>query len=172
MIYMDQNFFSRLADKTVKERIALISALVLSLIVGGVLAVAAWGKFFYPSEFMKNLDQWVSGFEILFIIAIFVFRKRWQLWLVSATVFAGWYGYALYSYLLELPCKCMGAMLNIPTVFSLTLDLIFFSASLALAFLLGARARWIYFGFLAACMAAIVGYAFADWIYGSIVNAK
>jgi hypothetical protein len=134
------------------------------------LVMAAWGKFFYSAESLRSLDRWVSGFEILLCLLIIFFRSYWPLWMGASVVFAGWSGYALYGYFLELPCSCMGALLDIPTGLSLALDLLFFAMGLSLSYLLGARFRWIYFGFLCALMAALVGYAVANWVYTPILT--
>lgn len=147
------------------ERIALF----FSLVIGLVLMVAAWGKFFYPAEFVKTLDQWVSGFEVLFLATIIIYRNRWQLWTVSSVVFASWCGYALYWYFLKLPCSCMGTMLDIPTALSISIDLLFFLSSLSIASLLGVGAKGIYCIVLLALMAGLIGYAFADAAFHSIV---
>jgi hypothetical protein len=163
MITMDQHFFKKASENS--QRIALC----LALIIAFVLSFAAWGKFFYPAEAVKSLDQWVSGFEVLFLLSILLFRKHWQLWMLSAAVFSGWCGYALYLFDLKLPCACMGKMLNIPTIFSITIDLVFFTSSLSLAYLLGARFKWIYFCILTGFMAALIGYASAERIYHSIL---
>jgi hypothetical protein len=161
---MDRIFFNR----AVIERAALISA----LLIGIVLAVAAWGKFFHPAEDLRSLDRWISGVEVLFLLALFFWRAHWPVWTGASILFAGWFGYALCGYCLELPCSCMGEQLNIPTAFSLTLDLLFFIVSLVLSYLLSTRSQWIYFGFLCALMAALVGYAFAGGIYASVLLDK
>lgn len=140
-------------------------ALFLALLIAFVLSFAAWGKFFYPTEAVKSLDQWVSGFEVLFLLSIILFRKHWQLWMLSSAVFSGWCGYALYLFYLKLPCACMGKMLNIPTISSITIDLVFFTSSLSLAYLLGAGFKWIYLCILTGFMATLIGYAFAERIY-------
>ncbi len=160
-IFMGRNFFTWIRQKAIAERVALC----LALVIGIILAVAAWGKFFYPAELIKILDRWVSAFEVLFLLVIIYFRKRWQLWIASAVVFAGWFGYALCWRCLKLPCACMGAKLAIPTAFSMSIDLFFFVLSLISAYLLGARSRWIYLAVLSGMMAALIGYAFAEKIY-------
>jgi len=162
---MGRMFLIWVRQRVVVERITLL----LALIIGLILAIAAWGKFFHPAESVQTLDQWISGFEVLFLLAIIFFRKQGTLWTVSAVVFASWFGYALYWYFLQLPCSCMGEMLDIPTVFSISLDLLFFISSLIAAYLLKIQLRWIYMSVLSGFMAGLVGYAFADWVYNSIV---
>ncbi|MBS0603676.1 MAG: hypothetical protein JSS60_01420 [Verrucomicrobia bacterium] len=157
--------FKSVSKPSVVKRIALI----FSVLIGIVLAIAAWGKFFYPAEFVKTLDQWVSLFEVAFLVAIIIFRKHWGLWLFAAVIFGGWSGYAIYWCCLQLPCNCMGAMLDIPTPLSIAVDIFFCAASLFLAFLQGAKRSWIYFSVLSCFMAGLVGYAFADWVYQNVV---
>ncbi len=164
---MGQNFFRWVRQKWIAERIALCLALIIAI----VLAVAAWGKFFYPAELVKTLDRWVSGFEVLFLLVMIYFRKRWQLWIAAAVVFGGWFGYALCWRGLKISCSCMGTKLAIPSAFSISVDLLFFVLSLTTAYLLGARSRWVYFAFLSGLMAALIGYAIAERIYndGNII---
>ena len=165
---MDRGFWSWIMQRVIAERIALF----LAWMIGLILAIAAWGKFFYPAEYVKTLDQWASGFEVLFLLVIIYFRKSWQLWAASAVVFAGWCGYALSWCFLQLPCSCMGEMLNIPSAFSISLDLFFFTSSLIVSRLLGAMPRWIYLSVLSGLMAALIGYAFADgMIYNKVIQA-
>ena len=158
------HFWKMLKLRWVAERIALCASVVIS----AVLAIAACGKMFYPSEYLTTLDRWISVFEVLFLLAIVFFRKRWQMWAAASMIFAGWGGYALYWFCIELPCACMGKMLNIPSAFSISFDVIFFVLSLAIAFLLGARMRWIYFCILAGCVAFLMGYACADCVYKNL----
>jgi hypothetical protein len=142
---------------------------LFSLCLGAVLAVAAYGKIFYPTEVLKTLDRCVGSFEILFFLIVFYLRRHWQMWAAAAVVFGSWSGYALYWYRLKLPCLCMGEMLDIPTAFSVSLDLFFIAVCLFVSRLLGARGSWIYFSVLSICFALLAGYAFADWIYVSVI---
>lgn len=158
---------NKISQRTVAERVALFFAFVMA----AVLAVAAWGKFFYPAELLKVFDRWVAGAEVFFLLAIFIFRKKWFLWLLAAAVFASWCGYAIYWHFLELPCSCMGTMLNIPTAFTIFLDALFFSSSMLAAYLLGARPGWMGIGLISAAIAGGTGYAVAHWIYMAWVYA-
>lgn len=154
----------KLKIRSFTEKIALSAAIAIAV----VLAIAAWGKMFYPSEYLKILDRWISAFEILFLLAILFFRKRWQIWLTASILFSAWGGYALYWGCVQLPCACMGRMLNIPSVLSISFDFIFALLSLFITYLLGKRFKWIYFGILSGCLAVLVGYAFADYVYKSL----
>ncbi len=145
-------------------RIKILNAgtLSFSLFVGIVLIIAAVGKIFFPIASIAVLEQGVGIFEFLFCLAIFFLRKRWQMWLVSAVIFGGWGGFALFWLKAKLPCNCMGAMLPIPSELSFALDLIFYFGSLILAILHGARKQFVYLSFLFSLFASLFGYAFAD----------
>ncbi len=140
-----------------------------SLFVSCVLVMAACGKLFYPAEFVKNLDRWVGSFELIFILLILCSRNFFALWLFASYVFAAWGGYVLYWYFLKLPCHCMGAMLNIPTLLSILVDILFCALSLILAHLLGAKRKWIYLSALFCLMAMGIGYFFGSYVYENVV---
>ncbi len=142
---------------------------IFSIAFAGVLAVAAYGKFFYPTDYLQVVDLWVSLFEVAFLLLILIFRNRARLWLFSSVIFASWCGYAIYWYFLKLPCSCMGEMLKIPTTLTLSLDGGFVFVSLWMARRLGASNRQIYLTILSVLMAALVGYAFGDWVYLNLV---
>ncbi len=159
------NCFNKISDnKTIKK-----ASLYFSLTISAVLVLAAVGKILYPSEFLKTLDRWIGAFELLFVPAIIYFRKRWQMWTVAAVIFAAWGGYALYWHCLELPCSCMGASLHIPTKYSISFDALIFVGSLFLGYRLKGVIEWTCLGVLSGCMSALVGYAFADWVYTFMV---
>jgi hypothetical protein len=142
---------------------------VLSILISSVLLVAAYGKFFYPLENLKIFDRGVSGLEILFVLGISLFRKKWWVWLGAAMIFAAWLGYAMYWSYLQLPCSCMGSMVEMPSGLSVSLDACFFIASLTMGFLLGAQRDSLYLTVLLSCLFALVGYALADWIYQELI---
>lgn len=162
---MKQSFLKKISRRKNTDRLVL----VLSIIIGAVLAISAWGKLFYPAQYVKTLDHWASGIEALLLVMIFLFRKHWQLWLSAAVLFASWCGYALFWYCLKLPCSCMGAMLTIPTVFSIVLDVLFFGSSLFAAYLLGAKRNWLYATVFLGLVVGLGGYFFASWIYQTSV---
>lgn len=143
--------------------------LIFALAVAALLAVAAYGKYFYPAESLEPIECWVSLFEVLLLVAILIFRNQPTLWLFSAVIFGGWCGYALFWYFVELPCSCMGEMLKIPTGLSVSLDVVLIAMSLFLARYLLATGKAIYFSFLAALMASLVGYSFGDWVFKTFV---
>lgn len=144
-------------------------SLIAALTIGVVLLIAAYGKLFYPLENLKVLDRWVSFIEIFFVVAIFFFRNRAWLWLGAAAIFAAWCGYASFWSGLQLPCDCMGALIEMPTGLSISLDILFLSMSFALGYLLKAAWTQIYLALLTACLMALAGYASADWVYQSFV---
>ena len=163
---MSYPFFKKLKKPAVAERIALYSSIVIAC----VLAIAAFGKMFYPSEYLKTLDRWISAFEILLLFIIVIFRRRRQLWLTASSIFAAWGGYALYWCCVKLPCACMGKMLNIPSAISISLDAIFFVLSLCIAYLLGCRLRWIYLSLITGSLSILGGYVFAGLVYKQVLG--
>lgn len=162
---MDENLFKSDPDQSRVHKWGLIVAFT----IGVVLLIAAYGKFFYPLENLKVLDRWVSALEVFFIGVIFLFRKRVWLWLGTAAIFAAWCGYASFWCCLELPCNCMGALIDMPTALSISLDVLFLLLSFAMGRLLGAGRAQMFLAFLIACFMALAGYAFADWVYRSFV---
>jgi hypothetical protein len=162
---MGQRLFSQTAVRVIAQTLALILAIVISI----VLLIAAYGKFFHPLKALGAFDKGVSIFEVLLVALIIFFRKNWRMWLVVAVIFAAWCGYAIYWYNLQLPCSCMGSMVEIPTPISVSLDVIFCAASLGMSRLLGATRRELYLTLLIAFFLALVGYAFADYIYHSFI---
>ncbi len=164
---MGKGLMDDISQRAVAERVALFFALFIAV----VLAIAAWGKFFYPAELLEVFERWVAGAEVFFLLAILIFRNKWLLWVFAATIFAAWFGYALYWYFLELPCSCMGELLNIPKAFTIFLDGLFFSSSILAAYLLGATSRWMWIGLIFSAIAGLVGYAAAHWIYMTWVYA-
>lgn len=165
---MGQRLFSQTAMRSIAQTLALILAIVISI----VMLIAAYGKFFYPLKTLGSFDKWVSILEVLLVALIILFRKSRFLWLVIAVVFAAWCGYAIYWYNLQLPCSCMGSMVEIPTPLSISFDVIFCVASLGMSSLLGAGRRSLFLTVLIALFMALVGYAFADWVYHGFILGK
>ena len=140
-------------------------ALGIALFISIILLLAAYSKFFYPSPKLKMLDQWVSLFELGVIAALFIFRKYWLMWLVVSLVFAAWSGYALYWFNLKLPCNCLGSLIEVPSAFSFTLDIIFFVLSLSMAYFYGATRALLYLTLLGAFLASFIGHGCAEWVF-------
>lgn len=93
--------------KRYKKLIVLSVAIVISCF----LLLAIYGKMFHPSEKIKKLEHWVSFFEICFIIALFICRNHWYIWVITAVVFASFAGYSIFWYSIKLPCACMGTLI-------------------------------------------------------------
>lgn len=137
----------------------------LSIFIAIVLALAAFGKIFYPLDSLKILDRSVGAFEIFFLLLIFFLRNRWGMWLSAAVLFSAWMGYAFFWENLKLPCSCMGSLIRIPTLFSILLDQLFLFCSLVAAYLLGAQKQWVCLSIVCSFLSALIGYAFADGVY-------
>ncbi len=149
--------------------IKLKISLGFALCIASVLAITAFAKLLYPSEYLKTLDLWIGSFEGVFLAAILLFRKKWPLWVFSALVFALWSGYAFFWFRVKLPCGCMGSMLNIPTAFSIAVDVLFFSSCIGMGLLLGASRQWIYLSVLLGFILSMAGFAIAEWVYQGFV---
>jgi hypothetical protein len=128
------------------------------------MAFAAYGKFFYPSEHMQQIDRWTSYFEIAFIVMLFLFRLESLMWLIAAPLFASWGGYATYWLCLKMPCGCWGTLIPLPSIYALGLDFLFLIASCGAALLLGAARSLVYLSVLIGALSALIGYAFADFV--------
>lgn len=150
-----------------KEWIALGVAAVIS----AVLLLAAVGKFLHPAKYFEGLDRWISVLEVLLLLCILFFRKRLFLWLGAALLFSSWAGYALFWHCVDLPCGCMGSKLNIPTLFSISLDVLFLLVSLFLAYLLGAR-RHLFFCFVACIALGLFGFSAGNFVFRHYVFPK
>ncbi len=140
-------------------------ALTCAVCIGLVLLIAAMGKMLYPVEALKSFDQVVSAIEFLILGLVLYFRVQWKMWAGCAGMFSAWGGYAAFWYFLELPCSCMGTALQIPTLFSLLLDVLFFALSFGTAFLLGAKKQVLYTVFLGCLFLSLAGFAFAEQVY-------
>lgn len=143
------------------RKLALLSSVIFISIF---LAVAAYGKFFYPSEHMQQIDRWTSYFEVSFILALFIFHLESLMWLIAAPLFASWAGYATYWICLKMPCGCLGTLISLPSVYALSLDLLFLVISCSAALFLGAARSLVYLSLLIGCLGALIGYAFADFV--------
>jgi hypothetical protein len=146
-------------------------AWILVLAMSITLLVAAYGKLVYPIESLKKLDQGVGILEILLVLLIFCFRKKYWIWLGLAVLFACWGGYATFWYRLQLPCHCMGSLVEIPSFLSILLDALFYLLSLSLAWLLGAKKNDLVLFFFVSCLAYLLGYACAEWVYRNFILA-
>jgi len=92
------------------------------------------------------------------------------MWLCAAVIFSGWMGYAFFWENVKLPCGCMGALIHIPPLYAILLDQLFFFLSLLMAYLLGAGKQWLFLGILCSFLSNLVGYAFAEWIYTTLLG--
>jgi hypothetical protein len=144
-------------------------SLGLSLLISVILIIAIYGKLLYPKEDLKVLDRIVSVFEIVLIVILIAYHNHVYTWLLAASLFACWFGYSLFWYLLKLPCSCMGNLINVPSIFSMVIDAGIVVLSLALAVFLGARKDSVFLSMLVGLMLSLIGYACADWVYLNLV---
>ena len=140
-----------------------------TLLLATILLVAAYGKMFYPTEELSRLDFWVSIFEIGLLANLILYRNHWAMWLFAAGIFACWGGYSLFWFQAELPCSCMGAYFDLPNGLSLAINGAFYVLSVGLARWIGAPSSWWYGSFVNASVLALGGFAFAQWIYQTVV---
>jgi hypothetical protein len=147
------------------KRDAPTVALGAALFIGIILLVAAYGKLFYPAQFLVILERSISVIEILFLGAIFFFRKDWLTWLIAAVVFAAWFGYALFWYTLKLPCNCMGTLFSIPTAVLIILDFLLFALCMFVGYLLGAERKYLHLSLIGCLLMGFAGFAFAELVY-------
>lgn len=157
-MHESENF--RLKTRTLKKL-----ALAFALCISFFLAIAAYGKFFFPVENLRQIDQWTSYVELLLIVLLLCFRMHCGMWLSVALLFASWGGYALYWFCLRLPCSCAGKMISFPSSYALMLDVFFFLLSCTLAWLLRATRNALYLTLVGSLLCLFIGYIFADWIF-------
>ena len=143
------------------KKVVLYIALFISLF----LSIAAYGKFFAPAEKIKELELLVSVFEVVLIVLLVVFRMHYVMWVIASLVFASWGGYATYWSCLKLPCNCIGTWIVLPSIFALSLDILFFILSCTVIFLLATTRNALYLTLLGAMLFALVGYVFAEWVF-------
>ncbi|MGB7128824.1 MAG: hypothetical protein WBD50_07050 [Candidatus Rhabdochlamydia sp.] len=140
-------------------------ALSVAILISCFLLLAIYGKLFHPSENLKKLEHWVGFFEVFFIISLFFYRNNWQIWMITAIIFASFAGYSIFWYRIKLPCACMGTLIPHVSLLSFFLDLIFFALSLGVACLLQIKRSALYFWTCLGCTFFLIGYAFAEKIY-------
>ncbi len=145
--------------------VSLLSALFLS----SVIFVAALGKLFFPNDDLRILDIAISFFEMGLIACLIIYRNQIEMWLITLMVFALLSGYSLFWFLIELPCFCMGESIYVPHGFSLVIDVLFFSLSLCVAFLLGARKKSLTLFVINSAIFMLGGYTLAKWIFETIL---
>lgn len=148
-----------------KKFIALSAAILIS----SFLLLAIYGKVFYPSEKIKKLEYGVSFFEMCFIVALFLSRNYWHIWVITAIIFALFAGYSIFWYNIKLPCSCMGTLILHASSLYFFLDLIFFILSLSVAYILQIRRSILYFWGILGCVFFLIGYAFAEKIYQKFI---
>lgn len=138
---------------------------VVALAMMMILGLAAYGKWFHPIEVLLIWERSIAVFEICFIIFLWRFRRQIRLWVFSALIFASWGGYATFWYQLELPCSCMGTALHIPTLYMISLDLLFVIASVCCAIEQGGSKKQILIVAGLLLISAIFGFFLAKQIY-------
>ncbi|HEY2810033.1 MAG TPA: hypothetical protein VGJ00_01380 [Rhabdochlamydiaceae bacterium] len=155
------NFFGTPKHSAALKRATLLIVIFISIFLG----IAAYGKFFFPSEKLKQLDFLTSCFEVAIIILLFAFRGYFLTWLMACVLFAAWGGYSLYWCVLKLPCGCVGSLMQFPTAYALALDALFFILSFTLAYLLGAFRPLLYLTVVCCLLFSLIGYVFAESVF-------
>ena len=141
--------------------ISFISGFLISVI----LLVAAIAKILRPWDLLVLIDRGGAVFEIFFAIALLLFNQRAWMWLFSSVVFANWAGYSLFWTIQELPCTCMGTLVEVPRGFFLGLGLIFFVSSILLAYFHSWNKQEITWFLLFSLVFGVFGYFFGKWAY-------
>lgn len=101
----------------------------VTLLVSGVLFLAAWAKLFYPRVAFTLLDRWVGGFELFLAVALLLAYREWRGWVVLLEIFALWAGFSLFWLLRGLPCGCLGNWATPPPGLTFGIDLVFIALS-------------------------------------------
>ncbi|MDR2539084.1 MAG: hypothetical protein LBC45_00420 [Chlamydiales bacterium] len=148
-----------------KNLIVLSAAILISCF----LVLAIYGKVFHPSEKIKKLEHWVSFFETCFILALFTYRNHGHIWVITAVMFASFAGYSIFWYSIKLPCACMGTLIPHASSVYFFLDLLFFTLSLGMAYLLQIKHSVLCFWGFLGCVFFLIGYAFAEKVYQKFI---
>jgi len=145
----------------------------LTCIISAFLLFAAYSKLFHANPKLVLLDPaaWtlhpkgllldhvVAVAEIIMVLALLVFHRRALMWAVTAVLFAGFCGYALFLLLRGEPCGCFAMLWEPPKGFTVILDTVFMAAALALAAWAGLRKQLIVLTAIGMLGAFGVGYA-------------
>lgn len=121
------------------QKMTRIAALVSAMIIALILIITAFSKLFYPSDVLKLLDFSTGLFELIFLGALLLFHRYWQIWAFCACVFGSWGGYSLYWAIKGMPCGCMGKLMPLPKEVALGLDSLFVVLSLFLVYNLSVK---------------------------------
>ncbi len=147
--------------------------IALTSIISAFLLFAAYSKFFYANPKLVLLDpaNWtlhpkgllldhvVAVAEIVMVLALLVFHRRALMWAITAVLFAGFCGYALFLLLRGEPCGCFATLWEPPKGFTVVLDTVFMAAAIALAAWGGLRKPLIVLTAIGMLGAFGVGYA-------------
>jgi len=137
----------------------------LALIISMVIFIAAYGKLFFSSDRLSTFELLIGLLEIALIIFLIFYRNSRQTWLLTAMIFSAWSGYSLFWSIVQLPCSCMGDSIYVPPIFFLSVDLLFFLASLYMAFVLGVNKKSLLLVIVNAMIFMSGGYALAQLIF-------
>jgi len=154
---------------------------VVALSVAIVLQIAALAKIAGPDkkkvlirpgewglESGMLLDHAVAIVEIAAIMLLLLFHRTRIMWLATALLFSGFFGYALYWFVRNQSCGCFGTLLvGTPLEFftvrgvSLGLDAAFFLLALLVALLRGVKGKWLIVTATAGLLLAVGGFIYA-----------
>lgn len=150
-----------------------IAQIALAAIISAFLLFAAVSKLFYANPKLVLLDpaSWtlhpkgllldhvVAVTEIVMVLALAIFHRRALMWAITAVLFAGFCGYALFLLLRGEPCGCFAMLWEPPKGFTVILDTLFMAAALALAAWGGLRRQLVVLTAIGMLGAFGVGYA-------------
>ena len=112
--------------------------IVPALIISALLGFAAFTKFAYANPKQLAFDYATGTIEVLMVIALLSFRRRWPMWALLTVFFAGMTGWSLFKSLHGEACGCFAAFWEPPKFFTVAMNSVIIAASLAVMARLGA----------------------------------
>lgn len=108
-----------------------------ALVISAVLGFAACQKLFFASSSIPNIHYLGALIEVLAVFSFLIFYSYWEVWFAGCLLFALWGGFALFAWIHNAPCSCMGERLALSAGFSLICDVIFYLFSFLMVSYLG-----------------------------------
>lgn len=138
--------------------------LILSFFISLILIIAAIAKIMSPATAFPDVDYAAGAFEIFLAFILVVFFSHWEVWGLTAMIFASWGGFAFFWLLWGIPCTCLGSWILLHPGISFTLDILFVGLSALMMRQLGVR-RKSFLRILCFCLPiALIGFVIANYL--------
>jgi len=117
------------------------TSLILSFFVSLMLIIAAIAKISSPVTTFPDIDYAAGIFEIFLAFALITFFSHWEMWALTAIIFASWGGFSFFWLLWGVPCSCLGSWILLHPGISFTSDVLLVALSALMIRRLGARRK-------------------------------